>query len=54
MTGERMFPILCCPDLDDAVDFYAALGFARTYRQLRPNPYAVVARDDMVVHLAGV
>ena len=54
MPGERMYPILPCPDLDAAIEFYAALGFARTYRQLRPNPYAVVARDDMHIHLAGI
>ena len=54
MSGERTYPILPCPDLDAAVDFYEALGFTRTYRQLRPNPYAVVARDEIVIHLAGI
>jgi hypothetical protein len=49
-----MYPILPCPDLDAAIEFYAALGFTRTYRQLRPNPHAVVARDDMHIHLAGI
>jgi catechol 2,3-dioxygenase-like lactoylglutathione lyase family enzyme len=49
-----MYPILPCPDLDAAIAFYAALGFRRTYRQLRPNPYAVVERDEMAVHLAGI
>jgi catechol 2,3-dioxygenase-like lactoylglutathione lyase family enzyme len=54
MAGERMFPILPCRDIDEAIAFYAALGFRKTYRQLRPNPYAVVARDDMQVHLFGM
>jgi catechol 2,3-dioxygenase-like lactoylglutathione lyase family enzyme len=54
MPGERMYPILPCPDIDEAIAFYEALGFRRTYRQLRPNPYAVVARDDMHIHLGGI
>ena len=54
MPDERMYPILPCPDIDEAIAFYAALGFAKTYRQVRPNPHAVVARDDMAIHLAGI
>ena len=54
MPGERMYPILPCPDIDEAIAFYAALGFQRTYRQVRPNPHAVVARDDMHIHLGGI
>lgn len=54
MSGERMYPILPCPDIDEAIAFYEALGFRRTYRQLRPNPAAVVARGDMRIHLGGI
>ena len=54
MANERMYPILPCPDIDEAIAFYAALGFERTYRQVRPNPSAVVARDDMAIHLGGI
>lgn len=54
VTGERMYPILPCPDLAEAVEFYLALGFGETYRQTRPNPYAVVSRGDMAVHLAEI
>ncbi len=54
MANERMYPILPCRELDEAITFYEALGFARTYRQLRPNPYAVVVRDEMQVHLFGM
>lgn len=54
MAGERMYPILPCPDLAAAVEFYVALGFAETYRQARPNPYAVVGLGDMAVHLAEI
>ena len=34
--------------------FYNALGFVKTYRQLHPNPYAVVAREDIHIHLFGM
>ncbi len=54
IAGERMYPILPCRDLDEAIAFYEALGFERTYRQVRPNPHAVVARGDLAVHLAGI
>jgi hypothetical protein len=30
------------------------LGFTRTYRQLKPNPYAVVALEDIQIHLFGM
>jgi hypothetical protein len=54
MSNERMYPILPCADIDEAIEFYAALGFEKTYRQVRPNPHAVVARDDMHIHLGGI
>jgi catechol 2,3-dioxygenase-like lactoylglutathione lyase family enzyme len=54
MAGELTYPILPCRDLDDAIGFYEALGFTKTYRQIRPNPYAVVARDDLQFHLFGM
>ncbi len=54
MANERMYPCLPCPDLDEAITFYEALGFTRTYRQLKPNPYAVVAREEIQIHLFGM
>jgi catechol 2,3-dioxygenase-like lactoylglutathione lyase family enzyme len=54
VPDERMYPILPCPDIDEAIAFYEALGFRRTFRQLRPYPAAVVQRDAMAVHLAGI
>jgi catechol 2,3-dioxygenase-like lactoylglutathione lyase family enzyme len=51
MSTAVTIPILPCPDLDSTVSFYEALGFTRTYRQVRPNPYAVVARDGIQIHL---
>lgn len=54
MANERMYPILPCREIDEAIAFYEALGFTRTYRQIRPNPCAVVAREDMHIHLCGI
>jgi catechol 2,3-dioxygenase-like lactoylglutathione lyase family enzyme len=46
---ERTIPILPCRSIDDVLAFYEALGFAVTYRQERPNTYAVVARGAIEV-----
>ena len=54
MANERTYPCLPCPDLDQAIAFYEALGFRRTYRQLKPNPYAVVALEEIHIHLFGM
>ena len=54
MADEVTIPILPCGDLDRSLAFYEALGFTRTFRQRRPNPYAVVARDDIQIHLFGL
>jgi catechol 2,3-dioxygenase-like lactoylglutathione lyase family enzyme len=54
MANERTYPCLPCRDLDESIAFYASLGFKKTYRQVRPNPYAVVAREDIHIHLFGI
>lgn len=54
MANEVTIPILPCRQLDDSIPFYEALGFVRTYRQERPNPYAVVSRGDIHIHLFGI
>lgn len=54
MANEVTIPILPCRDLDESITFYEALGFVRKYRQNRPNPYAVVSRDDIHIHLFGI
>jgi len=54
MANERTYPCLPCRDVDEMVAFYEALGFKRTYRQLKPNPYAVVAREDIHLHIFGM
>lgn len=54
MANERTYSILPCRELDETIAFYETLGFKRTYRQLRPNPCAVVALEDIQIHLAGI
>ena len=54
MANERTYPILPCKELDESISFYETLGFKRTYRQLRPNPHAVVALEDIYIHLFGM
>jgi catechol 2,3-dioxygenase-like lactoylglutathione lyase family enzyme len=54
MANERTYPLLPCTDIDAAISFYESLGFRKTYRQTRPNPYAVVALEDIQIHLFGM
>ncbi len=54
MANERTYPCLPCADVVESIAFYLALGFTTTYRQLRPYPYAVVAREDIHIHLFGI
>lgn len=54
MANERTYAILPCRELDESISFYETLGFKRTYRQLRPNPCAVVALEDIHIHLGGI
>lgn len=54
MANERTYPCLPCPNLDQAIRFYEALGFRRSYRQLKPNPYAVVELEEIQIHLFGM
>lgn len=54
MANERTYPILPCRELDESIAFYETLGFHKTYRQTRPNPYAVVAFEDIQIHLCGI
>lgn len=54
MANERTYPMLPCADIDVAIAFYEHLGFTKTYRQVRPNPSAVVALEDIHIHLFGI
>lgn len=54
VAGERTYAILPCADLTESVGFYRSMGFEVTYEQRRPNPYAVVVREEIQVHLAEI
>lgn len=54
MANERTYPCLPYRDVEEAIDFYEALGFTRTYRQLRPYAYGVVQLEDIHIHLFGM
>lgn len=54
MAGERTVPLLPCRDIDEIVAFYEMLGFRKTYRQVRPNPHAVLEREDIGIHFFGM
>lgn len=47
LLTERTIPILPCRSIDDVLAFYVALGFEITYRQERPNTFAIVARGGI-------
>lgn len=47
MTGEVTVPLLPCADIDEISEFYRMLGFEQTYRQVRPNPFIMVKREDI-------
>ncbi|AKF02955.1 bleomycin resistance protein [Sandaracinus amylolyticus] len=50
MAGEVTIPILPVRSIDETIAFYEALGFAVTHRQVRPNGYVVVRREDIELH----
>lgn len=54
MANERTYAILPCRDIDECISFYETLGFKKTYRQIRPNPYATVALEDIQIHFGGI
>jgi catechol 2,3-dioxygenase-like lactoylglutathione lyase family enzyme len=54
VANERTYPALPCRDVDESIAFYESIGFKRTFRQVRPNPYGVVAREDLHIHLFGM
>ena len=54
VAGERMIPLLPCASIDEIADFVRALGFAVTDRQVRPNPYLALRREDIELHYFGI
>lgn len=54
MADELTIPLLPCPDIDEIASFYEILGFEITYRQMRPNPYVALRREDIHLHFFGM
>ncbi|SEM38999.1 hypothetical protein [Rhodococcus maanshanensis] len=54
MAGETTVPLLPCRSIDEVAEFYGALGFTQTYRQVRPNPYVALQREDLGLHFSGI
>jgi hypothetical protein len=54
MANEVTVPLLPCRSIDEIAEFYAALGFEQTYRQVRPNPYLALRREDLHLHFFGI
>jgi hypothetical protein len=54
MANEMTVALLPCGSIDVIADFYRVLGFQSTYRQLRPNPYLAMQREDLHLHFFGM
>jgi hypothetical protein len=53
-SPARTIPLLPCRSIDEIADFYAALGFAVTYRQERPYPCIGLCREDIDMQFFGI
>ncbi|GHH47584.1 hypothetical protein [Lentzea cavernae] len=54
MANELTIPLLPCVDIDEMAAFYEMLGFTKTYRQMKPNPYVALKREDINLHFYGM
>jgi catechol 2,3-dioxygenase-like lactoylglutathione lyase family enzyme len=54
VANELTVPALPCRSIDEVEAFYTALGFTRTYRQVRPNPYLALRWEDIELHFFGI
>ncbi|MEU6124940.1 VOC family protein [Streptomyces sp. NPDC047123] len=52
--AEKTIPLLPCRTIQPVVDFYTALGFATTFLQKSPYPYAVVERGPVELQFFGM
>lgn len=50
MANEVTVPMLPCRSIDEVGEFYQMLGFEQTFRQVRPNPYLTLRREDINLH----
>ncbi|KJK51937.1 hypothetical protein UK23_05380 [Lentzea aerocolonigenes] len=54
MANELTIPLLPCNSIDQMQSFYEMLGFSVTYRQMKPNPYVAMQREDINLHFYGM
>jgi hypothetical protein len=54
VANELTIPLLPCNSIDDMQSFYEMLGFSVTYRQMKPNPYVAMKREDINLHFYGM
>lgn len=50
----RTVPMLPCADIDEIAEFFIAMGFTVSHRQVRPNPYLALAGHGMDLHYYGL
>lgn len=46
--------MLPCADIDEIAEFFSALGFTISYRQVRPNPYLAMEGHGFPLHYYGL
>ncbi|MGH3490685.1 MAG: VOC family protein [Actinopolymorphaceae bacterium] len=54
VDSVRTVPLLPCASIDEITSFYEMLGFARTYHQVRPNPYVSLEREQLRLDFFGI
>ena len=50
----QVIAMLPCADIDEMIDFGTALGFAVTYRQVRPNPMCALEGHGFALQYYGL
>lgn len=53
MNDESAIPVFPCASPDETLEFYQALGFEVTHRQLKPYIYLAVKRGGFDLHFVG-
>jgi len=53
MSDESAIPIFPCASPDETLEFYQALGFEVTYRQIKPYVYLALKRGGFDLHFVG-
>jgi catechol 2,3-dioxygenase-like lactoylglutathione lyase family enzyme len=53
MSDEQAIPVFPCASPEETLEFYQALGFEVTHRQLKPYVYLAVKRGGFDLHFVG-